>query len=274
MQKLWLYRVKKMNVYIDYREQKNHPQITELLDSYGFNTIIKSLEIGDFICNGVIIEHKTAEDYGKSIKNKLLFQQCHDMKANSDMDCYVLVSARIKDILRMENPMKQNALFASIASIQERGVQIMFLESEDFVANQMRYLFTKHHDGKNRNINPVRKAVSKKDVIINNYMTLPGVDIVLAERLYKRFPIPDLLYTAMPSELQKVDGIGEKIANKIVEFCQGCHIVTKEEVLKEVAEIEKENNMKIEEMIRVDPDRFDFHTNVVISNYKLLILGE
>ena len=210
-----------MNVYIDYREQQNHPQITELLDSYGFNTIIKPLVVGDFICNGVIVEHKAGEDYIKSLKSKLLFQQCADMKNNLDMDCYVLVSARIKDIFRMENSIKQNALFASIASIRERGVQIMFLESEEYVANQMRYLFTKHHDNKNRNINPVRKPTTAKDAIVTNYLTLPAVDIVLAERLYEKFPIPNLLYNASIEELQNIERIGEKIANRIFEFCNG-----------------------------------------------------
>ena len=220
-----------MNVFVDYREQQNHPYITELLDSYGFTTIIKSLKVGDFICNGVIVEHKTCEDYVKSLKSKLLFQQCADMKNNPDMDCYVLVSARIKDILRMENSMKQNALFASIASIRERGVQIMFMENEEFVANQMRYLFTKHHDGKNRNINPVRKPTTTKDAVITNYLTLPSVDIVLAERLYQRFPVPEMLYNATPEQLQEVERIGEKIGNIIHEFCNGIHRTTTEEIL-------------------------------------------
>lgn len=218
-----------MNIFVDYREQKNHPQITELLDSYGFNTIIRSLVVGDFICNGVIVEHKTAEDYGKSIRSKLLFQQCQDMKSN-DMDCYVLVSARIKDILRMEKPMKQNALFASIASVRERGVSIIFLENEEFVANQMKYLFTKHRDGKNRNINPIRKPTTSKDIVVTNYLTIPGIDVVLAERLYEKFPIPNLLYRASSEELQTVEQIGEKIANKIYNFCNGIHIITKEEI--------------------------------------------
>lgn len=262
-----------MNVYIDYREQNNHPLITELLDSYGFTTIIKPLLVGDFVCSGVIVEHKTDEDYAKSVGNKLLFQQVQDMKSNKDYACYVLVSARIKDILR-KGLLKQNALFASVASIEERGVHVMFIEDEESVANQMRYLFTKHHDGKNRNINPVRKLVTTKDMVINNYLTLPGVDIILAERLYEKFPVPDMLYRAESKELQTVNGIGEKVSNKIYEFYSGIHIVTKEEILKKVAEIEKENNMTIKDMLKSDPDRFDFHTNAVINNYKILVLEE
>lgn len=208
-----------MNVFVDYREQQNHPQITEFLESCGFTTIIKSLEVGDFICNGVIIEHKS-DDYAASVNSKLIFQQAQDMKFNKGYDCYVLVSARTKDILR-KGLLKQNALFASVASIEERGVHVMFLEDEEGVANQMRYLFIKHHNGKNRNINPIRKSISYQDAVVNNYMTLPDIDVVLAERLYQRFPAPVMLYNATPKELQEVERIGEKIANKIHEFSVG-----------------------------------------------------
>ena len=53
------------------------------------------------------------------------------------------------------------------------------------------------------------------------YAMLPGIDAVLAQRLYEKFPALSDLAKATINQLEQVEGIGEKKTRAIVRFIGG-----------------------------------------------------
>ena len=212
---------KRMNVYVDYREIINHPEIKEIFESLDVKYIITNLSVGDFLYNNIIIEHKGYVDYVPSIRNGLLFKQIYDMQFNKNFISYVLVSCRLKDILILDNGMSENELFGSISSVFIRGTPIFFCESIENMIKIMIKLFEKHTDEKVRIVNPQRNKVTIFDKVTNHYATLPFIGYKIAKNLAERFPVPSGLYTATIKELQNVPLVGKKRAKDIYTFLHG-----------------------------------------------------
>lgn len=67
-------------IIVDVHEQRSG--IPEMLVSLGTNTIVKTLNVGDYVINSKItIERKDIKDFVSSVRDKRLFIQCEKLKS-------------------------------------------------------------------------------------------------------------------------------------------------------------------------------------------------
>ncbi len=228
-----------MQIQIDSLEASDNPQtVTALKDNGKNEIIIKRLECGDYFCSPCLIEHKTLADYVNSVKTGRIFQQCQDMlysrQQNFDLKLYIFISGNIADIFNLPHGAQAEPLIAAWASLNRQGVPTIFIGNQWFFTKGMLYLFSKYNDGKERKYNPVRAPITSNDLILNNYQSISwitksknGTDImdgigeITAKKLKEKFPTPKKLYNATITELQEVEGIGQKTATDLIRFFNG-----------------------------------------------------
>lgn len=230
-----------MEIAIDYREFGDNPKIVAALRDSNKNTVIsKTLDVGDYLCYPVLIEHKTLPNFVGDVKSGHIFQQAQDMlyskQQNPELQPYILISGDIADIFKLQKwqNIQAKPLIAAWASLNRQGIPTSFVGNLWFLIHGMLYLFEKYHDGKNREYNPVRKPSTSDDLILRNYESIKwvtkredgteytdGIGEITAQKLKEKFPIPKALYNTTKEQLMEIDGIGEVTANKLIKFFEG-----------------------------------------------------
>lgn len=87
---------------------------------------MKHLETGDYVCEDVVIERKTIDDFVSSIIDKRVFRQCERMLKSPHR--YLLISGRIKDIWSKITP---HAVLGAIAFFVNNGISVVTLDDNE-----------------------------------------------------------------------------------------------------------------------------------------------
>lgn len=202
-------------VVIDDRERRSG--IVEKLQKLsGAKIKIARLAVGDYCINGaVLIERKTASDFAQSLIDGRLFGQANRMATSVLRSAYIiegtaaewsalgvsreaLQGALVTLMLIFDIPVFRSADPAESARlILYTGTQLMRLHNPDYMPYRQ------------------AKAKRKKTQQLRILQSLPGVGPDRAKRLLERFGTVRACLDASPKELQKVEGIGPKIAAAI-----------------------------------------------------------
>jgi Fanconi anemia group M protein len=198
----------KVVIISDYRER----EVAKILENLGAKVNTMNLSIGDFVLSEkVCVERKTHSDFVSSIIDGRIFEQAKNLKENFEKPIMIIEGFSNREI-------NENALKGALASLLiDFGISIINTLNTLDTAKTIYWLAKKEQREKKECI---AFKVGKKPVEIKKLQekivsSLPGVSNVISKRLLEEFCTIEKIFTAKENELQKVKGIGKKLAKKI-----------------------------------------------------------
>ena len=205
---------RKAIIYVDTREVSTS-LIKTISQDKQIELIAKKLDVGDFLLSDrIIVERKTAQDFLQSIIDGRLLKQASVMASNYPMAIIILEGRHLYG-LRNIHP---NAIRGAIVALTiDFGINVIFTESETDTAH---YLIRIAKRDQSDSITTHRSKIKKKtdteiEMMENIISSLPGINIKLSKRLLKHFKTVKNTFSAEKKELLGIEGIGEKLAEKI-----------------------------------------------------------
>ena len=219
-------------VYVDSREQKRIKQAHKYFKKYKINNQpiqveTKQLNSADYAYKDIGVEFKTTHDFINSVKNGRLHKEVLQM--NNDYNTtYIVIAGGIhepirKEFWRIKNTKKgkehhlnTKSYMGALASFSQL-THVLQVENTQQAFHLIRALFEKSTDNKNRNI--PEPELKTDNPLINYLSCIQGIKSkapVIIETLNLE-TLEDLLNLSV-DDLTKVDGIGKKKAEKIMEW--------------------------------------------------------
>lgn len=202
-----------MVVTADHRENAA-PVVNILRSMPGVEVQMEQLRVGDYRLNGWIFERKTVRDFAQSIIDGRLFSQAHQL-ASSPALVALILEGKSSDLgtIGVPRPALQGALI-SLSLI----FQIPVLRSTDPEESARLLIYAAQQLVRQESGNVIRhgyqpKQRRRRQIYI--LQGLPGIGMEKAGRLLDHFGSVEAVMTASEEQLQKVEGIGEKIAHGI-----------------------------------------------------------
>jgi len=203
----------KIIIFVDSREGKS--RVIEALGSYECTIQPRMLIVGDYVVSDrVCIERKTSDDFLASLIDRRLFEQMKAMKENFE-----------KPVLIIEGPsmygrrgVTPNAIRGALATIAiEWCIPILWTSTEEETAGMIYWLARREQVDSGREVSVREKRPRMSTADTQEYVVsgLPGISIVLAKRLLKKFKNIKAIVNAEEKELREVAGIGPEKAKKI-----------------------------------------------------------
>jgi Fanconi anemia group M protein len=206
-------------VYVDPRER----DMGKLLEALGAEITMKVLEVGDYVVSDrVAVERKTAQDFVASIidPKRNLFRQISDLARSYDKPVLILEGRDF--YTRQVNP---NAIRGAMASIAvDYGVPIIPTEDQKETAAVIAMLARREqkegHELKVHGHKTARTLKEQQEYLIS---AIPSVGPAVARNLLKHFGTIERIMTASKEELQQVELVGPKIAERVRELVGGAY---------------------------------------------------
>ena len=202
-----------IKIYSDSRESG----ILKKLIEYGITVIPKNLEVGDFILSDdVVVERKEVSDFTSSLIDQRLFNQAKELKRNFEKPI-MIIEGNLSDIFFSRNVNPDAIRSAMISLTIDYGIPFIFTSSKDETAKYLYLIAKREQIGKKKLIS---LRGSKKTTSISEMQQffiegLPSIGPSLAKSLLKNFKTPKELVNATIDELQKIEKMGPKKAEKI-----------------------------------------------------------
>ena len=210
-----------LKVFIDSREHKNRRDYAlRRFKSNGFDTEVKQLLYGDYVCGNTVIEYKTTIDFIQSIHDGRLKKETID-QANAFPYYFVIIVGSVEVACwQWKKYTKRNFhmtnFYSAMASVLTyTPVAIVPNEKEAF--HLMRYLFLKCNDTNRRVVKPVEKL--SRNPCYNFISGIPRIGQKRAEAIVGMHNLKTLrdLMQLDKKKLMACDGVGESLANAILE---------------------------------------------------------
>ena len=202
-----------ITIVVDTRELSSSV-VRELL-SLGVISKPKRLEVGDYVLSSrVCVERKTTEDFLQSIIDGRLFEQAVMLKRSYARPVMLIEG----DSLYTRRNISPQAIRGALAAIAiDLGIPIFFTESEAESAALIAAIARREQQegGRYVEIRSEKRAATLKEQQEFIVAGLPNINTTLAKRLLKEFGSVEKIFTASKEELERVHGIGEKIAEEI-----------------------------------------------------------
>jgi Fanconi anemia group M protein len=209
---------KMLYIYVDQRERNSG--IARRLSEMNVNVDIKQLEVADFLVSEkVAIERKTISDFLQSMVDGRLMSQMSEMARNFESPLLIIEGDPCN--LYAERNIHPNAIRGAIASIAINfGISIIYTQDTDDTAAFLYVLAKREQESTKKEI---ALRGEKRAMSLNEWQrfvveSLPNVSAVLAKRLLKHFKSVNAVLSADNKELQEVEGVGKKKAEKIREI--------------------------------------------------------
>ncbi|MAH01674.1 DEAD/DEAH box helicase, partial [Candidatus Woesearchaeota archaeon] len=204
----------KIKIFADFRE-KGSGIIKELIE-IDVELKLDALPTADYILSSRAgVELKTVEDFIESIIDGRLLQQIKSLKNNFERP--LLIIEGLEDIYSIRN-VHANAIRGMLAAITvSYGVPILYTKNFKDTAQLLNIIAKREQEevGKDFSLHPQKKAMSIKEQQEYIISSLPGVGSGLAKPLLKYFKSVKSVINAEQKELEKVEKIGKKKADKI-----------------------------------------------------------
>ena len=204
-------------IYVDPRERG----MAKLLESRGLEVILKSLEVGDYVISDrVAIERKTAQDFVASIidPERNLFRQIADLSRSYERPVLILEGRDL--YTRQVSPSSIQGALASVAL--DYGVPIIPTEDQEDTASLIHLLASREgREGREPKLHGHKTARTLKEQQEYLISAIPSVGPSVAKNLLRHFGSIERVIAASMEELQEVDMVGPKIAERIRELVGG-----------------------------------------------------
>jgi len=211
--------VDKVKIFADYRE-KASGVIKELVD-LDAEIKLESLKNADYILSSRVgVEFKTVPDFVDSIIDGRLLQQIKELKQNFERPLVVIEGT--EDVYSMRN-VHANAIQGMLATITvSYGIPVLYTKSFKETASLLNIIAKREQEetSKDFTLHGEKKAMSLKDWQEYVVSALPGVGGTLAKPLLKKFKTVKKVINAKQEQLEKVEKIGPKKAERIREVVE------------------------------------------------------
>jgi Fanconi anemia group M protein len=206
-------------IFVDSRER----EMAKLLESLGLEVTVKNLEVGDYVVSDrVAIERKTAQDFVASIidPQRNLFRQIADLARTYDRPVLILEGRDL--YTRQMNASSIRGAMASVAV--DYGVPIIPTEDRDETAAVIALLARREmREGREPKVHGHKTARTLKEQQEYLISAISSVGPTVAKNLLKHFGSVEKVMTASPEQLQEVEKVGPKIAQRIRELVGGAY---------------------------------------------------
>jgi ERCC4-related helicase len=201
-------------VFVDSRER----EMGKLLEAQGLEVTLKSLEIGDYVVSDrIAIERKTAQDFVESIidSERNIFSQISNLAETYERPVLILEGRDL--FTRQVNPNSIRGAMASIAI--DYGVPIIPSENKDDTVRLIAMLAARERkEGRNPKIHGHKTSRTLKEQQEYLISAIPNVGPAVARNLLKHFGTIENIMTASKEDLQEVELVGSKTAERIREL--------------------------------------------------------
>jgi Fanconi anemia group M protein len=198
-------------VYIDHRE-KGSQLLQELLNS-DIKLKQVSLPIGDFVVSNLIgIERKTVSDFCKTLIRNELFDQLIQLKNTYTRPVLIIEGEHTFDCSL--NPAAIRGALVSI--LIDYTIPIIRTVNAAETASMIHTLAKREQrdkSGKPQIRRPTAGSMLEEQLHLLS--SLPNIDRILAERLLTALNTPREVFSAHPDHLRKIQGIGQRKADRI-----------------------------------------------------------
>ena len=204
-------------IFVDARER----EMAKLLESLGLEVTVKNLEVGDYVVSDrVAIERKTATDFVASIidPQRNLFRQIADLARTYDRPVLILEG---RDLYTTQ--MNAGSIRGALASVAvDYGVPIIPTEDQNETASVIALLARREmQEGREPKVHGHKTARTLKEQQEYLISAISSVGPTVARNLLKHFGSVEKIMTASQEELQEVEMVGPKIAERIRELVGG-----------------------------------------------------
>jgi len=177
--------------------------------------------VGDYVISDrLAIERKTAQDFVASIidPERNLFRQLSDLAKTYEKPIMILEGRDL--YTRQMNPSSIQGALASIAV--DFGIPIIPSEDRNETASIIAMLAAREHkEGHEPKLHGHKTARTLKEQQEYLVSAIPSVGPAVAKNLLKHFGSVERIMTASQDELQEVELVGPKIAERIRELIGG-----------------------------------------------------
>ena len=204
-------------IFVDSRER----EMAKLLESLGIEVTVKNLEVGDYVISDkVAIERKTAKDFVASIidPQRNLFRQMADLTRTYDRPVLILEG---RDLYTSQ--MNAGSIRGAMISVAvDYGVPIIPTEDRDETASVIAQLAHREmREGREPKVHGHKTARTLKEQQEYLISAISSVGPAVAKNLLKHFGSVEKIMTASSEQLQEVELVGPKIAQRIRELVGG-----------------------------------------------------
>lgn len=214
-------------VFADSRE--GNSKVIRHLSEMEIDVKVRSMAVGDYqVSDEVVIERKTAKDFVDSIIDKRLFKQARELSEEFKRPILILEGDDIYN--GMIHP---NAVRGTIAAIAiDFGISIIPTRNSEDTAAMIKRIAVREQTGEKT---PIQIRTDKKPVSLWEQQlfiveSLPNIGPVNAKNLLQHFGSVEKVLNASESELQEVDGIGEKTAKNIRKVVESEYLYFNKEI--------------------------------------------
>jgi Fanconi anemia group M protein len=201
-------------IYVDPRERG----MARLLEGRGLEVTLKNLEVGDYVVSDrVAIERKTAQDFVASIidPERNLFRQVADLARSYERPVLILEG---RDLYSRQ--VSASSIQGALTSVAvDYGVPIIPTEDQEDTASVITMLAARErragHEPKLHGHKTARTLKEQQEYLIS---AIPSVGPSVARKLLRHFGSIEKVIAASKEELQEVDMVGPKIAERIREL--------------------------------------------------------
>jgi len=201
-------------ILVDSRER----EMGKLLESLGLDITLKNLEVGDYVLSErLAVERKTAEDFAASIidPERNLFRQVRDLSRTYEKPVMILEGRNLYG--RQISPASIQGALASIAI--DYRIPIIPTESLNETAQVLAVLAAREHkEGREPKLHGHKTARTLKEQQEYLISAIPSVGPAVARNLLKHFGSVQKVLSASQEELEEVEMVGKKIAERIREL--------------------------------------------------------
>ena len=216
-----------MHVTIDSREQDRIKSATQYFKQQGLTVTTEELEIGDYIFTDgndkVVFEFKLISDFIASIQDGRVFNQCIEQSENFNHHFCIIhgdLATRSKCIA-MTKHYRQVTVFQYLGAIASINKYSTVIETYSPFINESYYRMIIQAKKCLQNKPIVKKFPKKHKNSARNYLAycVYGVSAKRAEDICHMLDLHTLedLINVTHQQLTSVDGIGQKLADKIID---------------------------------------------------------
>jgi len=202
-------------ILADHREKDN--KIVKELINLGVSVKTQQLNSADYILSGTVgIELKKVPDFVDSIIDGRLLSQVKDLRQNFQKA--ILIIEGEEDIYALRK-IHANAIRGMLSSIVlDFKVPILYTKNPQDTAALLAVMAHREQDGSRDFSYHERKPLSLKEQMEFIVSSFPAVGVVNTRHLLEKFESIKQLVNASKEELLQVEGIGEKIAERLIKL--------------------------------------------------------
>ncbi|MCH8519725.1 MAG: DEAD/DEAH box helicase family protein [Nanoarchaeota archaeon] len=203
-------------IYVDVRE--NNDLLKELYYNPDLQVVAKQLDVGDIVISEqCAIERKSKKDFVNSILDKRLLPQLLSLAKNYKRPILILEG---DESIYAQRNVDDNLIRGVLCAISvDLRIPILYTQNlKDTVKMIITLTKRANKDKKEHSLHTNKSSISTNEELEKVISMIPTINISLSKEILKNFSTIEQLVYASKEDLEKIDGIGAKRADKIYTF--------------------------------------------------------